>query len=235
TSETASDDLQASTEKFSNLKQVSFQIEDNDNEIINNNNDKQQLSFRTNSFDTGLYPNTETYYTFQCPCSKARQILIKFHFAYPTFDINPRLCCSSCCLKKSPSLNEHELSMINSTEYETSSLPNTQAKHSLISNSAILRKQLHRHRLKQIRMASTFLLITVSFVLFYLPSILNAGRYIKSPLIIYYLYLCTHALNPIIYCFMNRSLRAYVFTMFRCGPRRKERNIISGATTTLER
>ncbi|CAF4819242.1 unnamed protein product, partial [Rotaria magnacalcarata] len=40
TSETASDDLQASTEKFSNLKQVSFQIEDNDNEIINNNNDK---------------------------------------------------------------------------------------------------------------------------------------------------------------------------------------------------
>ncbi|CAF4169300.1 unnamed protein product, partial [Rotaria socialis] len=240
TSETGSDALQISTEKLSNLKQVSFQIEDNDNAIISNNNDKQQLSFRTNSLDTDLYLKTDTYYRFSCPCSKARQILIKFHFSHPTFDINPWLCCSSCCLKKPSSLNDHDLSMINTTEDEastilTATLPNTQAKHTLISNSAILRKQLHRYRLKQIRMASTFLLITVSFVLFYLPSILNAERYIKSPLMIYYLYLCTHALNPIIYCFMNRSLRAYVFTMFRCGPRRKERHIISGATTTLER
>jgi hypothetical protein len=99
------------------------------------------------------------------------------------------------------------------------------------SNSDVLRKQLYRHRLKQIRMASTFLLITVSFVLFYLPSILTAERMIKSPIMIYYLFLCTHALNPLIYCFMNVSLRAYVRSMLKCQTKPKQS--FMGRTVTM--
>ncbi|CAF4542297.1 unnamed protein product [Rotaria sp. Silwood1] len=238
-SETASDDLQASTEKLSNIKQVSFQVEQNDN--VTTNDDKQQLSFMTNSFDTDLNQNTETYYKLPCPCSSTRHLLIKFHFIQPTFDIHQWLfCCCCCCIRKSSISNDHQLSILSSNEDETSTilppaLPNAHPQQPLISNSAILKKQLYRHRLKQIRMASTFLLITVSFVVFYLPSILNAERYIKSPLMIYYLYLCTHALNPIIYCFMNRSLRAYVFRMLKCRTKRIERNCTSGLTTILER
>lgn len=238
-SETASDDLQAATEKFSNLKQVSFQIQDNSNTIINNDN--QQLSFITNSFETNLSQNTDTYYKFSCPCLKTRQFFIKFHFSHPNCDIHQWFCCSPCYSKGSSlSSNDHELSMIASPDDETSnilpsSLNNSQAQSSLISNSAIIRKQLHRHRLKQVRMASTFLLITVSFVVFYLPSILNAERYIKSPIMIYYLYLCTHALNPIIYCFMNRSLRDYLCAILRCESKYKDRNLTCGPTTVYER
>ncbi|CAF1549651.1 unnamed protein product [Didymodactylos carnosus] len=88
---------------------------------------------------------------------------------------------------------------------------------SISSNSGTLKRQLKRHRIKQIRMASTFLIITLSFIVFYLPSILNAERIIKSPIWIYYLYLSTHALNPIIYCFMNESLRLYVLSMLKCA------------------
>ncbi|CAF2991050.1 unnamed protein product [Rotaria sp. Silwood2] len=235
-SETPSDDLQISREKLSNIKQVSFQVEHGDNIITDD--DKQQLSFIRNSFDADLNQNTGTYYKLPCPCSTTRHLLIKFHFIQPTFDIHQWFYC--CCIKKASSSNDHQLSILNTNEDETSTilpppLPNTHPQQPLISNSAILKKQLYRHRLKQIRMASTFLLITVSFVLFYLPSILIAERYIKSSLMIYYLYLCTHALNPIIYCFMNRSLRAYIFTMFKCRAKRTERGCTSGVTTILER
>ena len=81
-------------------------------------------------------------------------------------------------------------------------------------------------------MAVTFLLITVSFVLFYLPSILNAERIMTSPLMIYYLYLCTHALNPIIYCFMNLSLRTYVLSVLKCRTPERKRSFTFGTTTT---
>jgi hypothetical protein len=230
-SEATSDDLQTSIEKSSIIKQVSFQIE--------NNADQQQLSFLSNSFDTNLHHQTETYHQFPCPYSTTRQLLIKFHFAQPTFDINQWLC--YCCLKKpSTSTNDQQPSMINSIEDEPSTIltpnvsTNNNSNSNHASNSETLKKQLYRHRLKQIRMASTFLLITVSFVLFYLPSILNAERFIKSPIMIYYLYLCTHALNPIIYCFMNISLRAYIFSMFKCRKKQRRRSL-TGGTTIFER
>ncbi|UJR23519.1 hypothetical protein I4U23_026513 [Adineta vaga] len=230
-----SDDLQVSLEKFPNMKQVSFQVTHSDETLTTN--DKQQLS---NSFDADLDKKLDTYYKFPCPCSTTRQLLIKFHFAQPTLDINQWLCCC-CCLKKASSssiTNEQQSTIINPLEDETSTIlsPTLSNYHqSSVSNSEILKRQLHRHRIKQIRMASTFLIITVSFVLFYLPSILNAERYIKSPIWIYYLYLCTHALNPIIYCFMNVNLRVYIISMLKCQTKQRKRKMTCGATSFFER
>ncbi len=221
-SDATSDDLHTSIERFPNAKQVSFQIDNSDD--TSNHNDNQQISFLSNSFDNDSNPSNDTYYKFPCPCSTTRQLLIKFHFAQPTLDINQWLC--FCCIKKPTSSSSPNR---NSIEDERSNHHNSTP----ATNSEILRKQLHRHRIKQIRMASTFLLITVSFVLFYLPSILNAERIMKSPLMIYYLYLCTHALNPIIYCFMNMSLRAYVFSMLKCRTKQRRRSITTGGATTI--
>ncbi|CAF0822146.1 unnamed protein product [Adineta steineri] len=231
-SEGQSDDLQVSTEKFSNMKQVSFQVAHSEDPLINN--DKQHLSSRSNSSDIDLDRNNDTYYKFPCPCSTTRQLLIKFHFAQPTLDINQWLC--YCCMKKSKSSNNKQITEIHPLEDEAATilpphLPSNQYhQRTSISNSEILKRQLHRHRIKQIRMASTFLLITVSFVLFYLPSILNAERYIKSPLWIYYLYLCTHALNPIIYCFMNVNLRVYIISMLKCQTKQRRHMSVGGAS-----
>jgi hypothetical protein len=232
-SEATSDDLQISREKMTNIKQVSFQIENSDNILINN--EKEHLSSLSYSFDDR---NTDTYYKFPCPCSTTRQLLIKFHFAQPTLDVNQWLC--YCCMKKKPSssASNRQISIISTNEDEISTTlspaSSNHHNHTSPSNSETLKRQLHRHRIKQIRMASTFLLITVSFVLFYLPSILNAERYIKSPLMIYYLYLWTHALNPLIYCFMNISLRAYVFSMLKCRTKQKQRSS-TGATSVFDR
>jgi hypothetical protein len=221
-SEATSEDIHTSIERFPNTKQVSFQLNNSDENLNQNHN--QQISFENN-----LNHNNDTYYKFPCPCSTTRQLLIKFHFAQPTLDINQWLCCC-CCIKKPSSDN-------NSIEDERPGLSTNHYHHNStsVTNSETLKRQLHRHRIKQIRMASTFLLITVSFVLFYLPSILNAERIMRSPLLIYYLYLCTHALNPIIYCFMNMSLRAYVFSMLKCRKKQRRRSITGGATTILER
>jgi hypothetical protein len=210
-SEATSDDLQTSTEKLPTIKRVSFQVENHDDQHLSN-----------------LNQNTETYYKFPCPCSTTRQLLIKFHFAQPTLDTNQWLC--YCCLKK-PSLTNNDQQP--SIEDLPSTILSNNNHH--ITNSETLKKQLHRHRLRQIRMASTFLLITVSFVLFYLPSTLTAERIIKSHFMIYYLYLCTHALNPIIYCFMNPSLRAYVCSMLKCRTKQRKRSLTGGTTTIYER
>jgi hypothetical protein len=221
-SENTSDELQPSTEKLNGTKQVSFRIENRRNTSTNEQN--KNLSLSTVSLDGDLDGNNDMYYKLPCPCSTTRQLLIKFHFARPSFEINKWLCCF--CITKQTSIKHHR-SMTSQTEEETvtilpSSIQNNHTSTLSTTNSDTLRRQLHRHRLKQIRMASTFLIITVSFVLFYLPSILNAERIIKSPIMIYYLFLCTHALNPIIYCFMNPSLRKYVISMFHCRPRHKK-------------
>ena len=231
-SDATSDDLNAASERLQHMKQVSFQIQ--------NNEDAQQQAHRaflSSSFDEPFDRSNETYYKLPCPCSTTRQLLIKFQFAQPTLDLNQWLC--FCCVKRPPS-DDHQPSIAFSNEEETSiiitSTPPTHLNSSSsATNSETLRRQLHRHRIKQIRMASTFLFITVSFVLFYLPSILNAEQILTSPMWIYYLYLCTHALNPIIYCFMNISLRAYVFSMLKCRTKQRKRSITGGPATILDR
>ncbi len=215
-SENTSDELPPSTEKLNGSKQVSFQIENHHNTVTNEQN--KRLSISAVCFNGDLDSNNDMYYKLPCPCSTKRHLLIKFHFVRPPLEFSKCLCC--CCIKKSRSIKHHP-SITSQTEDETVTIlpPTVQQSHVPTSNSDTLRRQLHQHRLRQIRMASTFLIITVSFVLFYLPSILNAERIMKSPIMIYYLFLCTHALNPLIYCFMNPSLRAYVISMFNCRTR----------------
>jgi hypothetical protein len=234
-SEGTSDDLQPSSDKLNGTKQVSFQIQNRHNTLMTEQN--QHLSLSTASIDGDLDISTDMYYKLPCPCSTTRQLLIKFHFARPSFPLSKWLCCCCCCCIKKESPISNDTSIASQTEDEAVTIltPTVQSNPTSISNSDTLRRQLHRHRIQQLRMASTFLIITVSFVLFYLPSILNAERIIKSPIMIYYLFLCTHALNPVIYCFMNPSLRAYVISMFRCPVREKHRNTTGGKTSFMER
>lgn len=231
-SEGTSDEMQSGTDKLNNTKQVSFQVENCHN--TPNPDENKHNSISSVSLDEDLMGNKDMFYKFPCPCLTTRQFVIKIHFAHPNSKISRWLCCS--CLKKRSPINHHSsLTSHNEDEivtmYPSTSTPNN---HPPVSQSETLRKQIHQHRLRQIRMASTFLLITVSFVLFYLPSVLNADRIIRSPLMIYYLYLCTHALNPIIYCFMNPSLRAYVLSVFHCRRRKKGRTT-NGRTSFCDR
>lgn len=231
-SDGTSDEMQTATEKLNNTKQVSFQIENRRNTLIPDQN--KHISMSSVSLDGDLMGDKDMYYKFPCPCLTTRQFVIKIHFAQPTSKVSRWLCCS--CLRKQSPINHHSSLTSHNEEEIVTMLPSTSTanNHPPTSQSDTLRKQIHQHRLRQIRMASTFLLITVSFVLFYLPSVLNADRIIRSPLMIYYLYLCTHALNPIIYCFMNPSLRAYVLSVFHCRHQYKRRTT-NGRTSFCER
>lgn len=232
TSDGLSDEIvSALPEKAPSLKQVSFRIENHTNQI--NKEPNQHLSMTSNYFGSESDVNNDMYYKLPCPCSTTRQLLIKFHFSRPTSELKSWLCC--CCIKTTSKTYRASVESPNQEELTKALTTTVQENRVSSTHSDTLRRQLHQHRLKQIRMASTFLIITVSFVLFYLPSILNAERIIKSPIMIYYLYLCTHALNPIIYCFMNPSLRAYVLSMFNCRKKQNKRHIRTGKSTVLER
>ncbi|CAF3617466.1 unnamed protein product [Adineta steineri] len=228
-SEGTSDELQPASEKLNSIKQVSFQIENRRNTLKKEQN--QHLSVSSTLLNGELDINNDMYYKLPCPCSTTRQLLIKFHFIRPVITCSKWFCCCHRCIKN-PSSTNHLTSSVGQPEDEsgttlTSNVPNSPTSTST-TNSDTLRRQLHRHRIQQLRMASTFLIITVSFVLFYLPSILNAERIIKSPIMVYYLYLCTHALNPVIYCFMNPSLRTYVLSIVRCPSRKRSGSHIGG-------
>ncbi|UJR25385.1 hypothetical protein I4U23_006733 [Adineta vaga] len=230
-SEGTLDDLQPSSEKLYSGKQVSFQIEHRRNTLQKQTT--KDLSLSSVSLDGALDRNHNMYYKLPCPCLTKRHLLIKFHFARPSLSKSKWLCCCCCCCTKKQTSITQLPSLVNHPEDESTILPPiSPTTATSTSNSETLRKQLHRHRIQQLRMASTFLAITVSFVLFYLPSILNAERIMKSPIMIYYLYLCTHALNPIIYCFMNPSLRAYVLSMVRCP---NKRNSVGGRSSFFDR
>lgn len=217
-SDETSDDPQLLAEKIQQNKQVSFQLEK-----INDESNVEKENPKALTIDENLYQ-------IRFPWSSKRKYFVKIEFAEPKIGL--RKFCSSCCFccsSRDASNEESRTSISFSNEEESSviinSLRTSGAASASALNSEILRKQLHRHRLKQIRMASTFLLITVSFVLFYLPSILYSERLIKSSLIIYYLYLSTHAFNPIIYCFMNIKIRAYVFSFLKCQRRPSRKNL----------
>ena len=208
-SEGTSDDVPPSTDKLNAIKQASFQIDGARNASQTKRNKTLSMSFV--SLDGDVDGRHNMHYKLVCPCSNTRQFLIKFQFGQSASHVGQWLCCRY--LRKKPPVDHHQSS----------------------SGSETLRRQIHQQRLKQIRMVSTFLLITVSFVLFYLPSILNAERIIKSSLQVYYLYLCTHALNPIIYCFMNPKLREHVVSMLKCGSKQPGRTSRAAKASFIDR
>ena len=234
-SEGTSDDVPPSTDKLNAIKQVSFQIHGARNASQTKRN--KTLSISSVSLDGDMDGRHNMHCKLVCPCSNTRQFLIKFQFGQSATHVGQWLCCRY--LRKKPPVDHHHASMTSHNDDETSTILRTGVPNHPVSSSSsgseTLRRQIHQQRLKQIRMVSTFLLITVSFVLFYLPSILNAERIIKSSLQVYYLYLCTHALNPIIYCFMNPKLREHVVSMLKCGSKQPGRTSRAAKASFIDR
>jgi hypothetical protein len=167
----------------------------------------QHLSVSTGSIDGDLDISTDMYYKLPCPCSTTRQLLIKFHFARPSFPLSKWLCCCCCCCIKNESPINHDTPITSQTEDEAVTIltPTVQINSTSASNSDTLRRQLHRHRIQQLRMASTFLIITVSFVLFYKKS--------YNDLLFIFMYTCIKSNYILLYesqftriCYFNVSL-----------------------------
>ena len=69
--------------------------------------------------------------------------------------------------------------------------------------------------IKDIRTALMLFIVTVLFIVSYLPSILVSREYIKNSAYLFYLYFTNSAINPIIYSFLNKSFRLEIYKFMR--------------------
>jgi len=71
-----------------------------------------------------------------------------------------------------------------------------------------------RDRIANIKTAAMLFVVTVVFIVTYLPAFLMALEFIPNNIVIFYIYFANNAANPVIYSFMNQNFRNDVTKLF---------------------
>lgn len=78
------------------------------------------------------------------------------------------------------------------------------------------RTRLERMRMANIKTALMLFVVTLVFIISFLPAWLIALEIVKLPVIVFYMYFFYNVVNPIIYAFMNQTFRAELQKLFAC-------------------
>jgi hypothetical protein len=84
------------------------------------------------------------------------------------------------------------------------------------SRAPLTRTRIDRMRMANIKTALMLFVVTIVFILSFLPSWLIALQIIQAPVIVFYMYFVYNVVNPIIYAFMNQNFRTELKKIFRC-------------------
>lgn len=83
-----------------------------------------------------------------------------------------------------------------------------------------------------LRTALTLFIVTLAFIIVFLPGWLMALRLVPFNLFLFYLHLLHNVINPFIYAFMNETFRRVVRKLFACSPARGPSVVIAGMSQT---
>ncbi|XP_076451248.1 cholecystokinin receptor type A-like [Babylonia areolata] len=84
------------------------------------------------------------------------------------------------------------------------------------SRAPLSRTRIERMRMANIKTALMLFVVTIVFILSFLPSWLIALKIIEAPVLVFYMYFFYNVVNPIIYAFMNQNFRTELKKLFRC-------------------
>ncbi|KAL8623758.1 hypothetical protein ACOMHN_040104 [Nucella lapillus] len=84
------------------------------------------------------------------------------------------------------------------------------------SRAPLSRTRIERMRMANIKTALMLFVVTIVFILSFLPSWLIALKIIEAPILVFYMYFFYNVVNPIIYAFMNQNFRTELKKIFRC-------------------
>ncbi|KAK7093951.1 hypothetical protein V1264_007630 [Littorina saxatilis] len=84
------------------------------------------------------------------------------------------------------------------------------------SRAPLSRTRIERMRMANIKTALMLFVVTLVFILSFLPSWLIALQIIQAPVMVFYMYFFYNVVNPFVYAFMNQNFRTELKKMFRC-------------------
>lgn len=111
---------------------------------------------------------------------------------------------SSSSSKPQPTQSQHLLERQTRQHVEAEELQHEASQRGAQLNNGCLRD---KYFLANIRTAIMLFVVSVAFVIAYLPSWLMAFKVIRFNVIVFYVYFSNHIVNPIIYAFMNPAFR----------------------------
>lgn len=89
----------------------------------------------------------------------------------------------------------------------------------IIKPGGISRAKLEKMRMANIKTAFMLSIVTMVFIIAFLPSWLVALRVFEMNVVVFYLFFIYHIANPVIYAFMNNAFRTKLKELFTCQGR----------------
>lgn len=90
-------------------------------------------------------------------------------------------------------------------------------KDTILKPGSVSRAKLEKFRMANIKTAFMLSIVTLVFILSFLPSWLMALRVINMYPIVFYLYFFYNVANPVIYAFMNNAFKTQLKQLFHCS------------------
>ncbi|KAJ8320303.1 hypothetical protein KUTeg_001890 [Tegillarca granosa] len=90
-------------------------------------------------------------------------------------------------------------------------------KDTILKPGSLSRAKLEKFRMANIKTAFMLSIVTLVFILSFLPSWLMALRVIDMYPIVFYLYFFYNVANPVIYAFMNNAFKTQLKQLFHCS------------------
>lgn len=124
---------------------------------------------------------------------------------------------NKCCLFWSDDSQQHpdetEITAVNAESNDKT------VKHGIKAEKDAILKHGTRAKFEKVRMANLktagmLFVVTLVFVLAFLPSWLMAHRYIQMNVIVFYMYFSYNIANPVVYAFMNRNFKNQLKDLF---------------------
>ncbi|XP_076085248.1 uncharacterized protein LOC143056057 isoform X2 [Mytilus galloprovincialis] len=89
-------------------------------------------------------------------------------------------------------------------------------KDATVKQGGVSRANLEKMRMANIKMAFMLSIVTLVFIIAFLPSWLVALRVFDMNVVVFYLFFIYHDVNPVIYAFMNNAFRSRLKELFTC-------------------
>ncbi|XP_069113605.1 orexin/Hypocretin receptor type 1-like [Argopecten irradians] len=86
----------------------------------------------------------------------------------------------------------------------------------IIRPSNVSRAKLEKMKIANIKTAFMLSIVTLVFIIAFLPSWLVALRVLKMNVVVFYMYFSYNVANPVIYAFMNNTFKAQLKELFNC-------------------
>ncbi|GFR67802.1 orexin receptor type 1 [Elysia marginata] len=87
---------------------------------------------------------------------------------------------------------------------------------SAIRKSSLSNARIERMRVANIKTAGTLFVVTIVFIIAFLPAWLMASNVLHMNVIVFYMYFIYNVVNPFIYAFLNQNFKTELKRIFHC-------------------